>query len=68
MDHTQASQLVRRIFHHSNKSEQTTMLCEVAKVLVLITKLRNINSQIGIDGAIFTVSSLVLTFQSKVQA
>lgn len=68
MDHTQASQLVGRILHQSNKSEQTTMLCEVAKVLVLITKLRNINSQIGIDGAIFTVSSLVLTFQSKVQA
>lgn len=44
------------------------MLCEVAEVLVLVTKLRNINSHIGIDGAIFPVPSLVLTFQSKVQA
>jgi hypothetical protein len=50
-----------RIFHHSNNSKHVIILREVAEVLVLIAKFRNINSHIGIDGAIFTVSSLVLT-------
>lgn len=47
-------------------TQQVTFLCKVAKVLVLIAKLRDINRHVGLDGAILTISSLVFTFQGEV--